>query len=71
MGDMNLAEKMIQSAAISGVDICKFQTWSEDNFKDGSWDDDGRREIYKKAQLSHDDHKLLRNICENKSVKFF
>jgi N,N'-diacetyllegionaminate synthase len=70
MGDMALAEKMIISASKSGVDICKFQTWSEDNLKDGSWDDDGRREIYKKAQLSQDDHILLKNICEKNSVEF-
>ena len=70
MGDMDLAEKIIISASKSGVDICKFQTWSEDNLKDGSWDVDGRREIYKKAQLSQDDHKLLKNICEKNSVKF-
>jgi N,N'-diacetyllegionaminate synthase len=70
MGDMELAERMIISASESGADICKFQTWSEDNLKNGSWDDDGRREIYKKAQLSKDDHLLLKRICENNSVKF-
>jgi len=70
MGEMKLAEKMIISAAQSGADICKFQTWSEPNLKGGSWDNDGRREIYKKAQLSQDDHLLLKNICEKNSVKF-
>ena len=70
MGDMDLAERMIISAAQSGADICKFQTWSEGKLKGGSWDNDGRREIYKKAQLSQDDHLLLKNICEKNSVKF-
>jgi len=70
MGDMDIAERMIISSAENGADICKFQTWSEDNLKYGSWDDDGRREIYKKAQLSQDDHRLLKNICEKNSVKF-
>ena len=52
MGDMDLAKRLIISAAECGADICKFQTWSEDKLKSGSWDQDGRREIYKKAQLS-------------------
>jgi sialic acid synthase SpsE len=70
MGDMELAERMIISASENGADFCKFQTWSEDNLKNGSWDDDGRRGIYKKAQLSKEDHLLLKRICENNSVKF-
>ena len=48
MGDMNLAEKMIVSAACNGADICKFQTWSVKNIKPGPWDNDGMKEIYKK-----------------------
>ncbi|NQU31749.1 MAG: N-acetylneuraminate synthase family protein [Bacteroidetes bacterium] len=70
MGDMNLAKEMIISAAASGADICKFQTWSEERLKRGGWDTDGRREIYKKAQLSHEDHIFLKRVCEEKSVKF-
>ena len=45
MGDMNLAEKMIVSAAHNGADICKFQTWSVKNIKPGPWDADGRKEM--------------------------
>tara|TARA_B100001013_G_scaffold343323_1_gene270818 strand:+ start:391 stop:1191 length:801 start_codon:yes stop_codon:yes gene_type:complete len=70
MGDMNLAKKMISRASENGADICKFQTWSEKNLKPGSWDNDGRREIYKKAQLSKDQHLELKEYCESKKVKF-
>ena len=70
MGDMDLAKKMIDSASKNGADICKFQTWSEKNLKSGSWDDDGRREIYKKAQLSEEQHLELTEHCESKKVKF-
>ena len=70
MGNMDLAKEMIIMAARSGVDICKFQTWSEKNLKSGSWDDDGRREIYKKAQLSEEQHLELTEHCESKKVKF-
>ena len=70
MGDMDLAEQMIIKAAKCGADICKFQTWSEKKLKPGVWDEDGRREIYKKAQISAEDHLLLMEICEKYSVQF-
>lgn len=70
MGDMDLAKKMIISASENGANICKFQTWSEKRLKSGPWDNDGRREIYKKAELSMDDHILLKEFCEKNSVKF-
>lgn len=70
MGDMKLAKKMIEEAKKSGADICKFQTWSEKNLKPGPWDEDGRREIYIKAELSKDDHIFLKKICEDVSVEF-
>ena len=70
MGDMNLAEKMIVSAASNGADICKFQTWSVKNIKPGPWDTDGRKEIYKKAELSKEQHYYLKGICESNNVSF-
>ena len=70
MGDMKLAEKMIISAAESGADICKFQTWSEKNLTKGPWDTDGRREIYKKAELSEKDHLFLIDICQKYNIEF-
>ena len=70
MGDMNLAKKMIDSASENGADICKFQTWSEKKLGKGSWDDDERREIYKKAELSKEQHIELNNHCKKKNVKF-
>jgi len=70
MGDMNLAKDMIVEAVNSGADIVKFQTWSEKNLKQGPWDDDGRREIYKEAELSFDDHIFLKNECEKNGVEF-
>lgn len=70
MGDMKLAEKMIVNASINGADYCKFQTWSEKKLKAGPWDHDGRRDIYKKAQLSKDNHKYLIDICKKNDVEF-
>ena len=45
---------MIQEASNSGADIAKFQTWKVDRLKNGDWDNDGRREIYIKAELSEE-----------------
>ena len=70
MGNMDLAQQMINCAAESGADICKFQTWSEKKLKPGSWDVDGRREIYRKAELSENDHELLKETCKKNSVQF-
>ena len=70
MGDMNLAKKMIDLAYDSGCEFAKFQTWSVDRLTSGSWDSDGRREIYENAELSLDQHILLKNYCESQKIKF-
>ena len=69
LGDMQLA-KMIDVASRNGADICKFQSWRESNLKSGSWDNDGRREIYKKAQLTESQHYELKEYCELNNVNF-
>ena len=69
LGDMSLAKKMILEAAKAGADYCKFQTWSVKNLKEGSWDHDGRREIYKKAELSYDQHIDLKKYCDLNNIK--
>tara|TARA_B100000315_G_C14593011_1_gene596980 strand:+ start:3752 stop:4564 length:813 start_codon:yes stop_codon:yes gene_type:complete len=70
MGDMSLAKEMISAASDSGAQYVKFQTWSVDNLKKGPWDSDGRREIYKKAELSRDQHVELFNYCNQNNISF-
>ena len=70
MGNISLAKKMIFYAKKSGADICKFQTWSEKNLKPGPWDSDGRREIYKKAELTLKKHLILKKYCKKVGVGF-
>jgi N,N'-diacetyllegionaminate synthase len=70
MGDIDLAKKMILEAKRSGADICKFQTWREENLKPGPWDNDGRREIYKKANLSKIQIKELYDYCIKHEIEF-
>jgi len=67
---MSLAEKMIQEAQKTGATHAKFQTWHEKNLQKGPWDEDGRREIYKKAELSLENFNKLKKICESKKIKF-
>ena len=64
MGDMKLAKEMILAAKESGADFAKFQTWSVRRLKRGSWDTDGRRQIYEKAELSFDKHIELKKYCD-------
>lgn len=70
MGDMNLAKEMIAAASESGASYAKFQTWSVSRLKNGPWDDDGRREIYIKAELSKDQHYELKEYCDKMSIDF-
>jgi sialic acid synthase SpsE len=70
MGDMELAKKMIKEAANAGATYAKFQTWSVSRLKPGIWDEDGRREIYEKAELSKENHIELINYCDENNIKF-
>tara|TARA_Y100000590_G_C15640388_1_gene984737 strand:+ start:126 stop:938 length:813 start_codon:yes stop_codon:yes gene_type:complete len=70
MGKMSLAKKMIYEAKKNGANFCKFQTWSEKNLKSGPWDIDGRRNIYKKAELSLEKHLFLKKYCKKIGIKF-
>ena len=70
MGDMKLAKEMISAAKESGADFAKFQTWSVDRLKPGVWDTDGRREIYKKAELDLNKHIELKEYCDKVSIGF-
>ena len=69
-GDIELAKKFIISASKCGADYAKFQTWSTSRLKPGVWDDDGRREIYNKAELSREDHLILMDCCNKNNINF-
>ena len=70
MGDMKLAKEMISAAKESGADFAKFQTWSVSRLKRGSWDTDGRRQIYENAELSFDKHIELKEYCDKVGIGF-
>jgi|TARA_B100001057_G_C22863599_1_gene955592 sialic acid synthase SpsE len=70
LGDMNLAKKMIKSASMNGATFAKFQSWSVKRLTPGSWDKDGRRQIYEKAELSESKHIELISHCNKNNIKF-
>ena len=70
MGDMDLAEKMVEAASQSGANYAKFQTWSTKRLKKGEWDEDGRRQIYEKAELTFENHEFLVDVCKKNQIEF-
>lgn len=70
IGDMTLAKEMIIAAKESGADYAKFQTWSTQDLKPGAWDNDGRIELYKKAELTPEKHHELKEYCDKHKIEF-
>lgn len=71
LGNLELAKKMIDSANDAGCKYIKFQIWNPKNLIKGSWDHDGRREIYNKAYLDKDKYIELYNYCSKKNLVCF
>ncbi len=71
LGDIQLAEKMVKSAKESGADAVKFQVWDPQYLKSGSWDTDGRKEIYEKAFLDENKFKKLCDFANKLKIKCF
>ena len=82
-GDILIAKKLIDVAVEAGVDYVKFQTFKSDklvsksaekasyqqsNTNDG---DDSQYNMLKKLELSHLDHLVLIEYCNEKNIKFF
>lgn len=70
MGDTELAKDMIAAASECGCSHVKFQTWHEKNLRSGPWNNDGRRDFYKKAELLPSQYFTLSNYCKTKNIKF-
>jgi len=70
MGNLELAESMIQAAKKAGATCAKFQYWDPTHLKPGPWDDDGRREIYEKAVLNDAKIYKLMEYCDNEEIDF-
>ena len=71
LGKLDLAKKMIKSAKKNGADAVKFQIWDPKYLRKGSWDVDGRREIYRKAFLDSKKYNSLKKFCKNIKIDCF
>jgi N,N'-diacetyllegionaminate synthase len=69
-GDIKLAKQMAKAAQENGATYAKYQTWSVNRLKSGSWDKDGRRQIYEKAELTKENHVELINYCNEIGIIF-
>ncbi len=71
LGDLRLAEKMVDQASDAGCKFVKFQLWDPKNLKEGPWDKDGRREIYNKSFLDEEKYGELFNYSKSKNLNCF
>lgn len=70
LGDMSLLQKMIAAAKESGATHAKLQIWKESRLKKGPWDSDGRRQLYRSAELSEDQLRTVKNYCDQIGIRF-
>lgn len=68
-GDMNLAREMIHAAGRSGAEAVKFQTYKSERLADPRKNPELYR-IFKKSELTEDNHKQLKQICADKRLAF-
>lgn len=71
LGNLNLAKKMIMMAKLNGADFVKTQIFDTKYLNPGPWDHDGRKNIYKKAQLDQNKYRQLFNFAKKNKIKFF
>ena len=80
-GDIFLAKKLIDAAALANVDAVKFQTWKTEllvtkNAKMAEYQvsntrqEESQYEMLKKLELSYDDFLELKEYCDEKNVLF-
>jgi len=65
-GNIDMAKKMIKTAADTGVDIVKFQSWQSKNVNT----DDPDKKRYESLELSDEAHYVLKEECEKNGVEF-
>ena len=71
LGNVSLAKKMILAAKKNGASFAKFQIFNEKNLKPGPWDSDGRRNIYRKAQMTEKKQAILYFFSKKNKIKYF
>jgi len=80
-GDMDIAKKLIYEAKIAGADAVKFQTFTAANlaarhtpkvsYQKGTLPvDESHYEMLERLELSHDNHRLLLQYCNEVNIEF-
>ena len=77
-GNINLAKEMIDAAVQNGANYVKFQSWKEEDLRQGPWDENSgpffhyknKRDFYKTSQLLDEQHYELIEYCKKQNVKF-
>lgn len=80
-GDIEMAKKLIDAAALAGVDYVKFQTFIPEKLiskkaekaeyqKQTTGADETQLEMIKKLALSKDDHYVLKKYASEKNIQF-
>lgn len=81
-GSLEIAKKLVDSAADAGVDIIKFQTFNSKNLvsksarmaeyqQKNTGHDESQYAMLKKLELSVDDHLELIRHCNERGIRFF
>ena len=70
MGDMSIAEKMVELGAEAGVDMIKFQSWQAEKLRKDFPDYKNTYNRHLKAELSDEDHFKLIEKCNECGVEF-
>ena len=70
MGDMDVAEKMIEVAANIGIDVVKFQSWQACKLNKSFPNYEEVYARYKKTELSDEDHFRLIRKCKECNIEF-
>ena len=71
MGSIEIAKKMIKQAKLNGADFVKTQVFDVKYLSRGPWDNDGRKEIYRKAQINESKYRILNNYSKKIGINFF
>ena len=71
MGNISIAKKMIKSAKDNGADFVKTQIFDTKFLAPGPWDKDGRKNIYKKAQLTKKKYGYLQQYSKKLESSYF
>lgn len=83
-GSLDLAKRLVDEAALAGVDLIKFQTFEADKLVSrsarraeyqrhnmGALIDDSQYTMLKRLELSHEQHEELVAYCHVKGIRFF